>query len=96
MKSRIKKVKKEVKKREERLERQRAKFAQMATEELQLCLLLGEFHKAYLAIELGCEEETIEKLKARLASLMPAEGETVRTVVQEETVGDESFDDFTV
>ncbi|MBQ7391172.1 MAG: hypothetical protein IJV73_00660 [Clostridia bacterium] len=70
MKTREKKVNIKVKpQRITRAERQRAKFAEMANEELQLCLAAGEFHKAYLDIELGCEEEKFEELKERLAEL---------------------------
>lgn len=55
--------------RKTRAERKRAKFAQRANEELQLCAAAYAFHNAYLAIQLECEEETLEILKDRLAEL---------------------------
>lgn len=70
-------------KRVARAERKRAKFVQRASEELRLRVLAGEFHKAYLEIELGCEQEKFEALQARLAELQP-KVEVVETV--EETV----------
>lgn len=70
-------------KRVARAERKKAKFIQKASEELRLRILAGEFHKAYLEIELGCEQEKFEKLQARLAELQP-KVEIVETV--EETV----------
>ena len=70
-------------KRVARAERKRAKFVQRASEELRLRVLAGEFHKAYLEIELGCEQEKFETLQARLAELQP-KVEVVETV--EETV----------
>lgn len=70
-------------KRVARAERKRAKFIQRASEELRLRVLAGEFHKAYLEIELGCEQEKFEALQARLAELQP-KVEVVETV--EETV----------
>ncbi len=70
-------------KRVARAERKRAKFIQRASEELRLRVLAGEFHKAYLEIELGCEQEKFEALQARLAELQP-KVEIVETV--EETV----------
>ena len=100
MKNKEKKVKIKVKPaRQTRAERQTAKFAQMAKEELQLCIAVAEFHKAYLAVELGCEEAKFEKIKARLNALMP-NGEVaqpIETVNEEElldtleTLGDEEF-----
>ena len=70
MKNSEKKVKIKVKpKRITRAERKEAKLAQKSREALQLCAAAGEFHKAYLDIELGCEEEKFEELKARLAEL---------------------------
>ena len=54
-----------------RAERKKAKFIQKATEELQLCVLVGEFHKEYLEIDLGREERKLEKVEARLAKLRP-------------------------
>ena len=73
-------------KRVARAERKKAKFIQRASEELRLRVLAGEFHKAYLEIELGCEQEKFEALEARLAELQPKVEvvETVETV--EETV----------
>lgn len=70
-------------KRVARAERKKAKFIQKASEELRLRILAGEFHKAYLEIEFGCEQEKFEKLQARLAELQP-KVEIVETV--EETV----------
>lgn len=70
-------------KRVARAERKKAKFIQRASEELRLRVLAGEFHKAYLEIELGCEQEKFEALQARLAELQP-KVEVVETV--EETV----------
>ena len=70
-------------KRVARAERKKAKFIQRASEELRLRGLAGEFHKAYLEIELGCEQEKFEALQARLAELQP-KVEVVETV--EETV----------
>ena len=79
-----KKVKIKVKpKRVTRAERKKAKFVQRANEELQLCALVGEFHKAYLEIEFGCEQERFDKLNARLATLQPAV-EVVETVEETE------------
>lgn len=58
-----------MKTRETRRERKNAKFAQKAREEIQLCSIVGEFHKAYLEIELGCEEAYLERIQARLKEL---------------------------
>ena len=88
MKNKEKKVKIKVKPaRQTRAERQNAKFVQMAGEELQLCIAAIEFHKAYLAVELGCEEVKFEKIKARLNALMP-KGEVAQPV---ETVNEEEL-----
>ena len=50
---------------------------------MQLCALVGEFHKAYLEIEFGCEQERFDKLNARLATLQPAV-EVIETVEETE------------
>ena len=84
MKKREKKTKiKGTSQRLTRAERKKAKFIQKATEELQLCVLVGEFHKEYLEIDLGREERKLEKLEARLAKLRP-KTQVIETVEQTE------------
>ncbi|MBE6699302.1 MAG: hypothetical protein E7584_03560 [Ruminococcaceae bacterium] len=86
MKNSEKKVKIKVKpKRITRAERKEAKLAQKSREALQLCAAAGEFHNAYLAIQLRCEEAKFEELKARLAALQ-LEGETTVTVKKQRRI----------
>ena len=68
-----------------RAERKKIKQAQKAREELQLCTQAAEFHKAYLAVQLGCEQERFDEIQARLAALNP-EVETTETIETIETV----------
>ena len=68
--------------RKTRADRKREKLEQRRNEELLICKQNIEFHKAYLAIELGREEIKYEDLQARITALQGApEGiETVETV----------------
>ena len=86
MKKSDKKVKIKVKpKRITRAERKKVKQAQTARQELQLCAQAAEFHKAYLAVKLGCEKETFDEIQARLAALNP-EVETTEITETVETI----------
>ena len=71
--------------------RRNQKFIQRANEELYLRAVVGEFHKAYLEIELGCEKEYFEELQARIAALQ-SNVEVVETV--EETSYEEVPESF--
>ena len=85
MKKNKKNIEVEVKpKRLTRAERRQAKNAQKAAEQLALCRQAGEFHKAYLEIELGVEQARFDEIQARLAALQTPEVETVETVTEEE------------
>ncbi len=52
-----------------RADKKNAKLAEKAAEQLELCCEAGEFHKAYLAVELGIEQAKYEMIQARLAEL---------------------------
>lgn len=86
MKMREEKVENKVKpQRTTRAERKKAKFAKKANEHVQLCVAASEFHRAYLAIELGCEEEMLEQLKASLEDLQ-RESKTTVTVKKQRRI----------
>ena len=74
-------------KRMTRAERKRIKRSQKAAAQLALCRQVIEFHKAYLAIEMGYEQANYDELQARIAALqiIPAV-ETVETVETVEAV----------
>lgn len=69
-------------KRNIRKERKDAKLAAKASAQMTLCRQAGEFHKAYLEIELGAEEAYLNALQARIDALRA----TPEVVITEETV----------
>ena len=83
MKSNEKTVKVKVKpQRLSRAERKSAKLAEKAAAQLELCRQAGEFHLAYLNVELGIEQAYFDEIQARLAELR-AEAETVMAIEEE-------------
>lgn len=52
-----------------RAERKRAKLAERTRKELDLCRQNGEFHRAYLQIDLDVEKANLEYVRAQMEAL---------------------------